>query len=170
MNMLLIFTILAAVLGVAVAAIFMIRAILAEKDRACREMIAAKESFFAASIETLKEQFANMAMSHMKEQSEGLSRSNMANMNALLGPLRDQVKVLQELADKAQKETHTLGVSMAKDVLDMGKIAKSLQGVATALSSNTRVKGRKGEEILAEKLRQAGLEEGVNFFLQTGTE
>ena len=170
MNMLLIFTILAAVLGVAVAAIFMIRAILAEKDRACREMIAAKESFFAASIETLKEQFANMAMSHMKEQSEGLSRSNMANMNALLGPLRDQVKVLQELADKAQKETHTLGVSMAKDVLDMGKIAKSLQGVATALSSNTRVQGRKGEEILAEKLRQAGLEEGVNFFLQTGTE
>lgn len=52
----------------------------------------------------------------------------------------------------------------------IGKIAGGLNHVAEALSSNTRYQGRKGEDILAEKLRQAGLEENVNFFLQTGTD
>ena len=143
---------------------------LADKDEACQKLLAEREKAFAAAVETLKEQFANIAAEKMQTQSEGLSKTNLANLNVLLAPLRDQVKVLQELADKAQKESHTLGVSMAKDVLDMGRIAKSLQNVATALKSDTRFQGRKGEDILAEKLRQAGLEENVNFFLQQGTD
>lgn len=145
-------------------------ATVAEKERACAATIAAKEKFFASAVETLKEQFANIALSQLKAHSEGLSKANRANLDGLLAPVRDQVKILQELAEKAQRETHTLGTSMAKDVLDMGRIAKSLQSVATALSSNTRFQGRKGEDILVEKLRQAGLEEGVNFFLQRGND
>lgn len=134
-----------------------------------RSRDALRQAAFASVVETLKEQFANIATTQMKVQSEGLSKSNQSNMNLLLAPLREQVKTLQELAEKTRVETNSLGVSMAKDVLDMGKIAKSLQNVASALSSNTRIQGRKGEEILAEKLRQSGLEEGVNFFLQKGT-
>lgn len=141
---------------------------LADRDEACQRLLAEREKAFAAAVETLKEQFANIALSQMKTQSEGLSKANLANLNVLLTPLRDQVKILQDLADKAQKETQALGVNMAKDVLDMGRIAKSLQTVATALKSDTRFQGRKGEDILAEKLRQAGLEENVNFFLQKG--
>ena len=139
---------------------------LADKDEACQKLLAEREKAFAAAVETLKEQFANIALTQMKTQSEGLSKANLANLNVLLAPLRDQVKVLQELAGKAKEGT----LSMAKDVLDMGKIAKSLQNVATALTSNTRFQGRKGGDILAEKLRQAGLEENVNFFLQQGTD
>ena len=139
---------------------------LADKDEACQKLLAEREKAFAAAVETLKEQFANIALTQMKTQSEGLSKANLANLNVLLAPLRDQVKVLQELAGKAKEGT----LSMAKDVLDMGKIAKSLQNVATALTSNTSFQGRKGEDILAEKLRQAGLEENVNFFLQQGTD
>ena len=139
---------------------------LADKDEACQKLLAEREKAFAAAVETLKEQFANIALTQMKTQSEGLSKANLASLNVLLAPLRDQVKVLQELAGKAKEGT----LSMAKDVLDMGKIAKSLQNVATALTSNTSFQGRKGEDILAEKLRQAGLEENVNFFLQQGTD
>ena len=139
---------------------------LADRDAACQKLLAEREKAFAAAVETLKEQFANIALTQMKTQSEGLSKANLANLNVLLAPLRDQVKVLQELAGKAKEGT----LSMAKDVLDMGKIAKSLQNVATALTSNTSFQGRKGEDILAEKLRQAGLEENVNFFLQQGTD
>ena len=146
------------------------RQVAAVKDEAARNLQAEKERFFAAAVETLKEQFANIALSQMKAHSEGLSKTNRANLDGLLAPVREQVKVLQELAEKTRKETYTLGASMTKDVLDMDRIAKSLQGVAAALTSNTRFQGRKGEDILAEKLRQAGLEEGVNFFLQRGTD
>ena len=146
------------------------RRMIEEKDAEMAKFLQEREKSFAAAVETLKEQFANIAISQMKAQSEGLSKSNFASLDALLAPLRDQVKLLQELAGKAQKESQALGVSMAKDVLDIGKVAKSLQHVANALTSNTRFQGRKGEDILAEKLRQAGLEENVNFFLQQGTD
>ena len=146
------------------------RQVAAVKEDTFRIRLEDKEAAFAAAVETLREQFSNIALTQMKAQSEGLSKANQANMNILLAPLRDQVRVLQELASKTQKETNALGVSMAKDVLDIGRIAKSLQGVASALSSNTRIQGRTGEDILAEKLRQAGLEENVNFFLQKGTD
>ena len=144
--------------------------IIDEKNAEIAKFLQEKEKSFAAAVETLKEQFANIAVSQMKAQSEGLSKSNLTNLDALLSPLRDQVKLLQDLANKAQKESQSLGVSMSKDVLDIGKIAQSLQHVANALTSNTRFQGRKGEDILAEKLRQAGLEENVNFFLQQGTD
>ena len=146
------------------------RQLAALREETAQKVLAEKEKCFSATIETLKEQFANIAMTQMKAHSEGLSKANLANLNGLLAPVRDQVKILQELAEKAQKETHALGTTMTKDVMDMERIAKSLQGVATALTSNTRFQGRKGEDILAEKLRQAGLEEGVNFFLQSGTD
>ena len=129
------------------------RQVAAVKDEAARNLQAEKERFFAAAVETLKEQFANIALSQMKAHSEGLSKTNRANLDGLLAPVREQVKVLQELAEKTRKETYTLGASMSKDVLDMDRIAKSLQGVAAALTSNTRFQGRKGEGILAEKLR-----------------
>ena len=154
---------------------------LARKDADCRRMLdeknaeiakflKEKEASFAAAVETLRERFSNIALEQMKNNAEGLAKANSANMNVLLEPLRKEVKALQNLADKAQKETTSFGTRMAKDVADMGSIAKSLQNVATALTSNTRYQGRKGEEILAEKLRQAGLEENVNFFLQSGTD
>jgi DNA recombination protein RmuC len=131
-------------------------------------LLRAKEKAFAAAVETLREQFGNIALSQMKVQGEGLAKANRASLDGLLAPVRDQVKVLQELAEKAQREAHALGVGMAKDALDIGNAARGLRDVATALSSDTRFQGRKGEEILAEKLRQSGLEENVSFFLQRG--
>jgi DNA recombination protein RmuC len=62
-----------------------------------------------------------------------------------------------------------MSASIHRDVEAIGQMAKDLTGFATALKSGTRVQGRAGEDILAEKLRQAGLEENVNFFLQKGT-
>lgn len=144
--------------------------IIAEKDATISKFLKEKEASFAAAVETLREKFSNIALEFMKTNAEDLAKANSASMNALLAPLRDQVRTLQDLADKAQRETSAFGTSMAKDVADMGSIAKSLQNVATALTSNTRFQGRKGEEVLAEKLRQAGLEENVNFFLQRGTD
>ena len=156
-------------------------AALAGKDADCRKMLdeknaeiakflKEKEASFAAAVEVLREKFTSIAAEQMKANSEGLFKANRANLDILLAPVRDQVKLLQEIASKARKETGEFGASMAKDVLDMGNIAKKLQNVAAALASDTRFQGRKGEDVLAEKLRQAGLEEGVNFFLQRGTE
>ncbi|MGN0852747.1 MAG: DNA recombination protein RmuC [Kiritimatiellia bacterium] len=138
----------------------------AEIDRFLRE----KERSFAETVKGLKEQFANLAAQTLKVQSADLSQLNKNHLDAVLTPLKEQMARLQDATLKAQGESRNLGESMGKDVAAIGQIARELSGVARALSSNTRVQGRKGEEILAEKLRQAGLEENVNFFLQNGTD
>ena len=142
--------------------------VIREKNAEIERFLKEKEKSFAEALRTLQEQFANLAAQTLKIQSADLSALNKTHLETALKPLREQVVRLQDLTQKAQNESANLGQSITKDVGTIGKIAKELSSVATALSSNTRVQGRKGEEILAEKLRQAGLEENVNFFLQSG--
>ena len=142
--------------------------VIREKNAEIERFLKEKEKAFAEALRTLQEQFANLAAQTLKVQSADLSALNKTHLESALKPLREQVVRLQDLTQKAQNESANLGQSITKDVGVIGKIAKELSSVATALSSNTRVQGRKGEEILAEKLRQAGLEENVNFFLQSG--
>lgn len=142
--------------------------VIREKNAEIERFLKEKEKAFAEALRTLQEQFANLAAQTLKVQSADLSALNKTHLESALKPLREQMVRLQDLTQKAQNESANLGQSITKDVGVIGKIAKELSSVATALSSNTRVQGRKGEEILAEKLRQAGLEENVNFFLQSG--
>ncbi len=138
-------------------------------EAAQAKVLAEKEKVFAESLTTLKEQFVNLAAAQMKAQGEGLAQLNKTNLDALLTPVRDQVQTLQKLTEQSHRESRLLGETMTKDVGAIGRIAQGLQGIASALTSNTRYQGRSGEDVLAEKLRQAGLEENVNFVLQRGT-
>lgn len=146
------------------------RRAVAEKNEEIGRFLQEKEKAFAETVKTLREQFANIAAERMKAQSADLSSLNRAQIESLMSPLREQLARLQDLTQKAQGDNARLGESMSRDVDAIGRIAKELSGVATALSSDTRYQGRRGEDVLAEKLRQAGLEENVNFFLQRGTD
>ena len=141
---------------------------IAEKTAICERLIADKEKSFAEVVKTLREQFANLAAQTLKEQSGDLTKKNSEQLEGVLKPLREQLEVLRSATEKTQTEHAKLAEAIGKDVGRISDAAKELAGVSEALSSNSGFQGRKGEEILAEKLRQAGLEEGVNFFLQTG--
>ena len=143
---------------------------LREKNAEIERFLSEKEKSFCEVVRTLKEQFANLAAQTLKVQSGDLSKANSQQLEAVLKPLREQVELLKSATEKTQSEHAKLAESIGKDVGRIGDVAKELAGVSEALSSNTRFQGRRGEEILAEKLRQAGLEENVNFFLQQGTD
>ena len=142
---------------------------LSEKDAACARILEEREKFFGESVKTLEEKFANLAAAALEARSKDLSAANKTSLDAALKPLAEQMKLFQDATVKAQLENRGMSVSIHRDVEAIGNMARDLSGFATALKSGTRVQGRAGEEILAEKLRQAGLEENVNFFLQTGT-
>ena len=147
--------------------------LLEEKDKACTRLLAEKDAMltrnFAETVKTLREQFSVLAAQTLKSQSADLTELNKSHLEAVLKPLREQMGRLQDATVKAESARANLGQTITKDVDAIGRIAQSLAGAAAALKSNTRVQGRSGEDILAEKLRQAGLEENVNFFLQRGT-
>ena len=143
--------------------------IIAEKEQTCTKLLAEREKLFAETVKTLEQKFANLAAVILEAKSKDLSAANKLNLDAALKPLTDQMKQFQEATQKAQLEHQGMSVSIHRDVEAIGQMARDLTGFANALKSGTRVQGRAGEDILAEKLRQAGLEENVNFFLQKGT-
>lgn len=158
----------AAAAAAAMAAVFSNMA--KAKDAAMRDFVAAKEQALDRAVESLRGQFAVLAARQLKEQGGDLARMNKEQLDIMLAPLKEQVRTLQESTRKAESERASLGRSMAESVGAIGAIANGLAKTASALSSDVRVQGRKGEDILAEKLRQAGLEENVSFFLQDGTD
>jgi len=143
--------------------------VLREKNGEIERFLQEKEKSFAEAVKTLKEQFANLAAQTLKTQSGDLTKKNSEQLEGVLKPLREELDRLRSATEKTQSEHAKLAESIDKDVGRISDVAKELAGVSEALSSNSGFQGRKGEEILAEKLRQAGLEEGVNFFLQEGT-
>jgi DNA recombination protein RmuC len=158
----------------------MLSRMLKEKDAACEKTISEKnaeierflqekEKSFAEVVKTLQEKFALLAAQTLKTQSGDLAKANSDQLESVLKPLREQLDTLRSATEKTQTEHAKLAEAIGKDVGRISDVAKELAGVSEALSSNSGFQGRKGEEILAEKLRQAGLEEGVNFFLQSGT-
>lgn len=144
--------------------------VIREKNIEIERFLGEKEKSFGEVVKTLQEQFANLAAQTLKVQSGDLTKVNAQQLEAVLKPLREQLEHLRSVTEKTQTEHAKLAEAIDKDVGRISDVAKELAGVSEALSSNTRFQGRRGEEILAEKLRQAGLEENVNFFLQQGTD
>lgn len=154
----------------ALTAIVAVVLLFRSKERAQAALLAEKEKFFSKSVETLREQFANLAAQTLRTQSGDMAKRNQEQIDAVLKPLRDQVVQLQLAAKKAEVDRENLRKRISEDVGAIGGIASELAKTATALKTDTRVQGRRGEDILAEKLRQAGLEENLSFFLQDGTD
>ena len=143
--------------------------LVAEKEATYRELLEARRREFAELIRTLEEKFANLAAATLESKAKNLTEVNQTSLAAALKPLAEQLGRFQEATQKAQNDNRALGQSIHQDIETIGRYAKDLSDFSVAIKSGNTVQGRKGEEILAEKLRQAGLEENVTFFLQEGT-
>ena len=142
--------------------------LLQAKDESCNRLMLEMNEKTSQMVKTLREQFANLASQTLKAESGDLRKENSAQLEVMLKPLREQLDTLRSATEKTEVEHAKLAEAIGKDIARISEVAKDLTHVTDALSSNSSFQGRKGEEILAENLRQAGLEENVNFFLQEG--
>lgn len=153
---------------------------LEERERACRQVVEEKESAlkrlleskdreFAEMTKTLEVKFANLAALTLEAKSKDLTTANRTSLEAAIKPLAEQMEKFQAATQKAQNDNRDMGNAIHKDIESIGRYARDLSEFSVAIKAGNTVQGRKGEDILAEKLRQAGLEENVTFFLQEGT-
>lgn len=103
-----------------------------------------------------------------------LKGENADQMNTVLAPLRQRLVELTALIQRVQTDATSSRESLREriDLLaeqnrTIGDEAKSL---ATALRGNSKVQGDWGETILQTILEKAGLQEGVNFRAQPGSD
>ena len=124
---------------------------------------------FNKAVEGLEIKFGAIASDKMKDEQKNLAGRNEEQMGNILKPLVEQLKTLNVLTSEAQNSSKNLDENMKKRVKEIGDFAKSLLEVRNALTSSTKIAGQTGEEILERKLKECRLQEGVSYFIQTGS-
>lgn len=157
-----------------------------------QDLLAAQKEQFQHDAETQKEQFeaqlkvsqetlrATIAketaerVSQMKEEHEAqmraLKESNREQMEHVVGPLQKELDAFRQLVntnktehDKSTTELKTAIEFMYSKDKERDKTTKAL---ADALKNRGKVQGDWGEIVLANILRDSGLREGEEFFIQ----
>lgn len=118
----------------------------------------------------LQQQFENLANRIFDEKSQTLRNQNQAGLDALLGPLRQQLdsfrQQVQQSYDSEAKERHALrdqiiqlqqlNVQMSEETINLTK----------ALKGDNKQQGNWGEVVLERILEESGLKEGREYHTQ----
>lgn len=106
----------------------------------------------------------------MAERTETLKHTNAEQMRQVVEPLQQELKRLQDVVDKTKERSDKNTASLAQSiqyVLEHDKERdKTTQTLANALKNRGKVQGDWGEQVLANILRDSGLREGEEFFVQ----
>ena len=125
------------------------------------------------SVEALRRDFPVLAAAALADRSSALSRENAERLAPLLNSMRADFDALRAASDAARRENSALAASLKDRMQETIAASQSLSRQAdefvTALKSSHKIQGNWGEGILTRVLEDAGLREGVDFALQTGS-
>ncbi len=120
--------------------------------------------------ESLKEQFKNLASEILEDKSKRFTAQNQANLDQLLGPLKEQLTGFQaKVEDVYIKETKDR-TALAEQVRQLAELNQTLsldaKNLTTALKGSNKLQGNWGELILQRVLESSGLRLGEEYDIQ----
>ena len=125
---------------------------------------------FKLTLESAKEQMKGQFEEETKRRSEQLKQDNAERMSAVILPLKEELDRLRALVnetkEKNDKSTSALEKSIEMMIQNDRERDKTTQDLANALKNRGKVHGDWGEQVLSDILRDSGLREGVEYFLQ----
>jgi DNA recombination protein RmuC len=114
--------------------------------------------------------FENTASKMLEDKAERFTKLNDSNMERLLKPFGDEMqnfkKKVEEVYDRESKERFSLGKEVERLINATSRISEDATNLTKALTSNSKVQGDWGEEILERILETCGLTKGREFFVQ----
>lgn len=118
--------------------------------------------------------FQQLSRTALDGSVERLKASNGEMLDSVLDPLRQRLEALTELIHRVEVDS-TSSRETLKQRIDMlaelnRAISDDARALTSALKGNSKVQGDWGETIMRSLLEKAGLEEGVNFRFQAGSD
>jgi DNA recombination protein RmuC len=139
---------------------------LAEERRRSEEKLALLEDARAR----LAEQFKTLAQDILEDKSKRFTEQNKTNLEALLGPLREQIGGFQKRVEDVYDKESRDRVSLLKEIHTLRdlnqRIAEDAVNLTRALKGSSRTQGAWGELVLERVLEQSGLTKGREYELQ----
>ena len=153
-----------------------------EKEKSCREMLAAQErrheeamkalqDRFNVTIDKVSEEMKSAAGEMLKQRQKEFSESSSAGLGQIVTPLKETIDKMRKAMDDSTLKQTELGSTMkatAEDMIRHSEAArKSTDELARVFRHGTRVQGDWGETVLSELLESQGLTEGIHYDVQS---
>lgn len=143
---------------------------LAEAKAQSQKDMEAQQRVFQTELQLARESMRSQFEKEMQERTEQLKRSNAENMQQVVEPLKRELDLLRELVAKSKessdKNTASLAQSIRTIIQHDQERDKTTQTLANALKNRGKVQGDWGEQVLTNILRDSGLREGEEYFVQ----
>lgn len=141
-----------------------------ETFKAQRERLAEQELYMQKLQQEFKLEFENVAEKLLKEKSREFTDVNKANMDHILNPLKENLKVFEEKVDKVYNmeaaERNTLK-GVITQLMELNRqISDEAQNLTKALKGDNKKQGNWGEVILERVLERSGLVRDREYRLQ----
>jgi len=125
-------------------------------------------------IENLQKRFSlefeNIANRILETKTQKFTELNKANMEAVLGPLGQQITEFREQVNKVYQTEANERFSLGEKVKELAGLNKMLgdeaRNLANALRNESKTQGRWGEVILETILERSGLRKGETYFME----
>lgn len=140
-----------------------------------REQLIQTKELFRQQMEQqallIREQMSTTSEKILKERSEQLTSRNHEQLSAILNPLNEHIKQMKEAVEKSDKEhsitMERLDATIKTSIEQSKEVGERADKLAQALTGENKTQGNFGELKLLQLLEGMGLEEGIQFDIQT---
>ncbi|MDP5293575.1 DNA recombination protein RmuC [Oceanimonas sp. CHS3-5] len=135
-----------------------------------RQWAAEKQAQFEASEIRLQQQFENLAQRIFEQKTHNLRELNQTSLDALLGPLREQLegfrRNMQETYADESRQRHSLKFEIERLAELHRQMSADTNALTRALKGDSKQQGNWGEVVLSRVLSESGLREGHEYSTQ----
>lgn len=146
---------------------------LAIKEAEYKNILEKNEAQYA-EIEKLQEkfntEFENLANNILEKKSEKFTLQNKENIESILKPLHEKIKVFEEKVEKNNHNAIRQHAELGKQLEFLNqqniKISQEATNLTKALKGNSKMQGNWGEMVLERVLERSGLQKDTEYFVQ----
>ena len=120
--------------------------------------------------EELENKFELLANKILDKKSEKFTLQNKENIQNILNPLQEKIKVFEDKVDKTHKESIDYHAALRQQIIGLKELnqqmSKETLNLTKALKGDSKTQGNWGELILERVLEKSGLEKDREYILE----
>lgn len=148
----------------------LLRTQMADERQRMEEMQQKSDEQFAQRLSLVQEQLKNTTEILLRQRSEELDKTNMAQMGAILTPLREVIKEMKDSMDDNKesfaRSTSALGEQLRQMMTVTNSLGSEAEKLSKALQTGPKVQGDFGEMKLRDLLDKFGFSVGLEYDVQ----
>ncbi len=120
--------------------------------------------------ENFTQEFENLANKILDEKSTKFTEQNKQNIQRILNPLQEKIKIFEDKVDRTHKESIDYHAALRQQIIGLKEMnqqmSKETINLTKALKGDNKAQGNWGELVLERVLQKSGLEKDREYYIQ----